>query len=446
MQSFEVNFDGLIGPTHNYSGLSRGNLASESHAAMVSHPKAAALQGIAKMRTLLQLGYQQGFLLPQVRPELGLLRQLGFSGSSNEILQAVAVEAPQLLGTVYSASSMWAANAATVTPSIDAPDGKVHFTAANLVTTVHRAIECQQTTRCLQEVFADQDYFEVHMPLTAHPVFGDEGAANHNRLCANYANGGVGLFVHGDGVTQPKRFPARQTLEASRGVARQHGVLDSSVFLQQNPDAIDGGAFHNDVVSVANGPVLFYHELAFLSDSSESAATEVAFNRIRKVVPNFNPICVPDKVVSLNDAIKSYLFNSQLLASPHGEMDEMTLIAPLECQENESVRAYLLDLSRDETQPIRDVVFVDVRQSMSNGGGPACLRLRVVLNEKQLAAVDQRFIATDAILDQLENWVIQFYRDDLSPADLKDPEFMDESLRTLKALEVTLGIEGFYPF
>ncbi|MFT4676441.1 MAG: succinylarginine dihydrolase [Patiriisocius sp.] len=441
MQSYEVNFDGLIGPTHNYSGLSPGNLASKSHADMVSHPKAAALQGIAKMRTLLQLGYKQGFLLPQIRPDLGLLRQLGFSGGASEVLQAVATEAPQLLGTVYSASSMWAANAATVTPSLDASDGKVHFTAANLVTTVHRAIECQQTTRCLQEVFADRDYFEVHMPLTAHPVFGDEGAANHNRLCANYASSGVGLFVHGDGVIQPKRFPARQTLEASRSVARQHGVLQSSVFLQQNPDAIDGGAFHNDVVSVANGPVLFYHELAFLSD-----ATEVAFKRIRQMVPNFNPICVPDNVVSLNDAIKSYLFNSQLLASPSGGMDEMTLVAPLECQENESVRAYLQYLSRDETQPIRDVVFVDVRQSMSNGGGPACLRLRVVLNEKELAAVDQRFIASDGILDELESWVNQFYRDNLSPEDLKDPEFMDQSLRALKVLELTLGIEGFYPF
>jgi len=441
MQSYEVNFDGLIGPTHNYSGLSLGNLASQSHAAMVSHPKAAALQGIAKMRTLMQLGYKQGFLLPQIRPELGLLRQLGFSGNATEVLQAVATHAPELLGTVYSASSMWAANAATVTPSIDATDGKVHFTTANLVTTVHRAIEHQQTTRCLQKVFADQDFFEVHMSLTAHPVFGDEGAANHNRLCTNYANSGVGLFVHGDGVVQPKRFPARQTLAASRSVARQHGVLESSVFLQQNPDAIDGGAFHNDVVSVANGPVLFYHELAFLSDASE-----VAFNQIRQVVPNFNPICVPDNVVSLADATKSYLFNSQLLAAPFGSMDEMTLIAPLECKQNESVRAYLQDLSSNETQPIRDVVFVDVRQSMSNGGGPACLRLRVVLNEKELAAVDQRFIASNAILDQLENWVNQFYRDNLSPGDLKDPEFMHDSFRALKALEVTLGIEGFYPF
>jgi succinylarginine dihydrolase len=438
-----VNFDGLIGPTHNYSGLSHGNLASQSHAAMVSFPKAAALQGIGKMRSLIRLGYQQGFFLPHVRPDLGVLRQLGFSGSPLQVLEKVSAEAPQLLSMVYSASSMWAANAATVTPSADAADNKVHFTAANLVTTVHRAIECHQTTHCLSTVFADTDHFEIHGPITAHPAFGDEGAANHNRLCGAYGNKGVGLFVHGDGdgLLAPTLFPARQTLEASRAVARQHGVTDDSVFLQQNPAAIDGGAFHNDVVAVSNGPVLFYHEAAFVSASASEA-----FTQIKSKVPNFKPICVPAVDVSLDDAIRSYLFNSQLLASPNGEMSVMTLIAPLECQEIESVRNFLQRLSRDESQPIRDVVFVDVRQSMSNGGGPACLRLRVVLNDAELAAVDQRFIATDSVLDALEEWVNSFYRDELHPNDLKDSVFMEESLRALKALEVAIGVPGFYRF
>ena len=437
----EVNFDGLIGPTHNYSGLSRGNIASQNHAAMVSHPKAAALQGISKMRTLKQLGYQQGFFLPQIRPDFGVLRQLGFSGTDSDILQAVSAEAPQLLSLVYSASSMWAANAATMTPSCDAPDGKVHLTAANLVTTIHRAIECVQTTHSLHQVFADPGYFQVHAPITAHAAFGDEGAANHSRLCDQYGSKGIGLFVHGDGLVMPDRFPARQTLQASRGIARQHGVLSTSVFLQQNPAAIDAGAFHNDVVAVANGPVLFYHEAAF-----QPEAQGIAFDQLRAALPGFKPICVPASRVSLEDAIRSYLFNSQLLASPGGHMDEMILVAPLECQETPAVRDYLMQLSRDHTQPIRDVVFVDVRQSMSNGGGPACLRLRVVLTDAELAAVDQRFIATDSILGQLETWVNDFYRDDLSPDDLQDPAFMDESLRALKALEVVLDLEGYYPF
>jgi succinylarginine dihydrolase len=437
---YEVNFDGLIGPTHNYSGLSAGNVASQSHAAMTSHPRDAALQGIQKMRTMLQLGYKQGFFPPQMRPDFSVLRQLGFEGDQNALLQAVSEQAPELLSTVYSASSMWAANAATVTPSTDSGDGKVHFTPANLVTTIHRAIECEQTFNTLRQVFADADKFQVHPPLTAHTMFGDEGAANHSRLALSYGEKGIGLFVYGD-PGKAERYPVRQRLQASIAVARQHGVVETSLFLQQNPVAIDAGAFHNDVVAVANGPILFHHELAF-----EKQSEETAFAALRSAVPGFKNICVPDSAVSLAEAIQTYLFNSQLLASPNGDLDEMVLLAPVECAESDAVMAYLQDLSRDETQPIRDVMFVDVRQSMSNGGGPACLRLRVLLSEAELNAVDDRFLATEAKLDALEDWIRQFYRENLNPEDLRSPEFMGEALRTFKALEVVLGLEGFYPF
>lgn len=438
-QSFEVNFDGLIGPTHNYSGLSKGNIASQSHSAMVSYPKAAALQGIQKMRMLLQLGYRQGFLPPQLRPDFSVLRQLGFEGDQAGVLNQVVSASPEMLNLVYSASSMWAANAATVTPSADSHDGKVHFTPANLVTTLHRAIESPQTFNALCQIFADAERFVVHPPIPGHAMFGDEGAANHNRLCNSYGDQGVAVFVYGD-PDEATRFPVRQRLIASEAVARQHGVLEESLFLKQNAAAIDAGAFHNDVVAVANGPVLFYHELAFDPDSEREV-----FAKLVQRIP-FKPICVPASQVSLEDAIQSYLFNSQLLAKANGELDEMVLLAPVECAENEAVMTYLQNLSRDEGQPIRDVMFVDVRQSMSNGGGPACLRLRVVLTEAEFAAVDDRFIATDSKLDELENWINQFYRDSLSPEDLQTAEFMDECYRSLKALEVVLGIEGFYPF
>ncbi len=437
--AYEVNFDGLIGPTHNYSGLSKGNIASQAHSRLVSYPRAAALQGIQKMRLLLQLGYKQGFLPPQLRPDFSIVRQLGFTGDQTQVLKDVAEQAPELLNQVYSASSMWAANAATVTPSVDAPDGKVHFTPANLVTTLHRAIEAPQTYSSLKQIFADAECFVVHAPITAHQKLGDEGAANHNRLAVAYGEPGAHVYVYGDDEAEGN-FPVRQRLLASEAVARQHGTLPDSIFLQQNPVAIEAGAFHNDVVAVANGPVLFHHELAF-----EPASQALAFGQLAQG-GNFSPVCVPDSEVSLADAIQSYLFNSQLLASASGDMTEMVLLAPTECSENEAVMAYLQKLSRDERQPIRDVMFADVRQSMSNGGGPACLRLRVVLTEAELAAVDDRFLATDSKLDDLENWVQQFYRETLSPDDLKSPEFMDECYRALKALEVVLGIEGFYPF
>ena len=53
----EINFDGIIGPSHNYAGLSYGNLAATRNAGHVSHPRAAALQGIAKMRANLDQGF-----------------------------------------------------------------------------------------------------------------------------------------------------------------------------------------------------------------------------------------------------------------------------------------------------------------------------------------------------------------------------------------------------
>ena len=73
----EINFDGIIGPSHNYAGLSLGNLASTSHRGEVSRPRAAALQGVDKMRANLALGLVQGVFVPQPRPALAWLADLG---------------------------------------------------------------------------------------------------------------------------------------------------------------------------------------------------------------------------------------------------------------------------------------------------------------------------------------------------------------------------------
>ncbi len=242
-KALEVNFDGLIGPTHNYSGLSPGNLASVNHARQASYPRAAALQGLGKMRQMVQLGYRQGILLPQVRPDLKVLRQLGFSGNDRQLLNQAAKQEPALLSMVYSASSMWAANAATVTPSSDTEDGKVHFTVANLMTNAHRAVEAPATARCLRTIFSNEDHFVVHDALPSLPIFADEGAANHNRLCGHYGDTGIGMFVYGvagssakKGTASAEKFPARQSLQASRAVARQHGVLKKNRLCSTAPD------------------------------------------------------------------------------------------------------------------------------------------------------------------------------------------------------------------
>ncbi|ASP37287.1 N-succinylarginine dihydrolase [Bacterioplanes sanyensis] len=440
MKHYEVNFDGLIGPSHHYGGLASGNLASHRNALKTSSPRQAALQGLEKMRTLIRLGYRQGFIPPQPRPALSCLRQLGFSGSDEEVIKQAGSQAPELLSMAYSASSMWAANAATVTPSSDSHDGKLHLTPANLVTTAHRSIEHPYTFAALQRIFHNPAVFSVHPALPATGAFADEGAANHGRLCSEHGQPGTGLFVWGrqrGGDTSDLNFPARQTLEASQAIARQHGVKQA-VFLQQNAAAINAGAFHNDVVAVANGPVLFYHEQAYEAESQQAA-----FAQLREL-GEFVPVCVPTAEVSLDEAIRSYLFNSQLLSGPDGDMSRMTLIAPTECQEVEAVAQYLQRLTADDSQPIRHVEFVDVRQSMSNGGGPACLRLRVLLSEKELEAVNPAFMLTEEKIDALQQWVRDHYRDSLHPLELLEPEFMHECHKAMVSLQQWLGCQDLY--
>ena len=438
----EVNFDGLVGPTHNYSGLAHGNVASMSHGGLVSNPKEGALQGLAKMKSLVDAGYAQGVLPPQQRPDVGALRDLGFSGTNSEVLQRAAAEAPQLLRAVCSASSMWTANAGTVTPSLDASDSRVHFTPANLQSSFHRYLEPQTTGRVLQAIFQDEQYFAHHPVLPATPAFSDEGAANHTRLCGEYGEPGVHLFVYGrqafGGEREPVLFPARQTLEASQAVARQHGLTDAqTVFAQQHPDAIDAGVFHNDVIAVGNGPVLLYHEMAFLDETR-------TLDELRaKMTTPLIPVRVPLEAVSIEDAVASYLFNSQLLSNPDGSM---TLVVPGECQEREAVWRTIQDFILAGNNPIGDVIVKDVKQSMRNGGGPACLRLRVVLSPSERAALTGRVLMTDTLYDDLTAWVNRHYRDRLAVDDLKDPQLAEESLAALDELTQLLKIGSVYPF
>ncbi|RUR33634.1 N-succinylarginine dihydrolase [Vreelandella nanhaiensis] len=438
----EVNFDGLVGPTHNYSGLAVGNVASMSHGGLVSNPKEGALQGLLKMKSLMEAGYAQGVLPPQQRPDIGALRDLGFSGSNHEVLARAAKEAPQLLRAVCSASSMWTANAGTVTPSLDTPDSRVHFTPANLQSSFHRFLEPQTTGRVLQAIFHSEQHFVHHPMLPATPAFSDEGAANHTRLCGEHGEPGVHLFVYGrqafGGEHEPKRYPARQTLEASQAIARQHGLSEAqTVFAQQHPDAIDAGVFHNDVIAVGNGPVLLYHEMAFLDE--EGTLEEL---RAKMATPLI-PVRVPVEAVSLEDAVASYLFNSQLLSNPDGTM---TLVVPGECQENEAVWRTIQDYLLAGNNPISEVVVKDVKQSMRNGGGPACLRLRVALSEAECAALTGRVLLTNDLYEDLTTWVNRHYRDHLTTQDLADPQLAEESLTALDELTQLLRIGSVYPF
>jgi succinylarginine dihydrolase len=439
----EFNFDGLVGPSHNYAGLSFGNVASFNNVKSASNPRQAALQGLAKMRELAARGFAQAVLPPQARPNFRLLRRLGFSGLDADVLAQAYREAPVILACAYSASPMWTANAATVSPSADTADGRVHFTAANLNNKLHRAEEHIQATRTLRALFANSDRFVVHEPLPSTPAFGDEGAANHTRFASAHGALGVEFFVYGKvefdpSAPAPKKYPARQTLEASQAIARLHG-LDSArtVFASQNPDVIDQGVFHNDVIAVGNGNVLFYHEQAF---ANEPATLDALRRALANVDADLAAVRVDTGMVPVADAVASYLFNSQLLSKPDGKM---ALVVPHECRENAAVSRFLAGLVASGG-PIDELIEFDLRQSMRNGGGPACLRLRVALTDDEAASMHQGVIMTEALYAKLVPWVERHYRDHVEPKDLADPQLAIECAAALEELERLLGLPGLY--
>ena len=389
----EINFDGLIGPSHNYAGLSIGNLASTKNAGEISRPRDAALQGVEKMRTNIRLGLTQGIFLPQWRPDAGWLSALGTDITNAD---------PHIRAAAMSASSMWAANAATVSPAADTVDGRAHLTVANLVTMPHRSHEWPQTLKQLRVAFSDRIAFTVHSPIP--PPFGDEGAANHMRMCQSHDLPGVEIFVYGAATAQ---FPARQHLEASKAVARLHQLDPAqTLFVMQSEEAIAAGAFHNDVVAVANEHVLLTHELAF-------ARKDRFYTELKEALPSAQIIEVPASAVSLADAIRSYLFNAQLVTVAEGGM---ALILPSEARDVPAVWNWLKGLAAGNG-PIRQIIPVDVHQSMANGGGPACLRLRVVADP---ANVDPCFLANEAELDQIAAIISQYWPEEIAPGDLAD--------------------------
>lgn len=444
MNFYELNMDGLVGPTHNYAGLATGNVASLNNALTTSNPQAAALQGLEKMRLLVTMGLKQGILPPHQRPNLHLLHRLGFHGTATEQITKAYKIAPELLNACYSASSMWTANAATVSSSADTQDNKVHFTAANLVSNLHRHHEAGFSRRILSFIFSDPNYFQHHLLLPKSTITSDEGAANHNRLCPSHKEPGVNLFVYGKKAIKPNTigpqiYPARQTKEASEAIARNHLLTpEQVVFACQNPEAIDKGVFHNDVISVANESVFLVHEQAFyqqkdvLKELQEKASFPLTIIELKA------------QHISIEDAVESYLFNSQLISIP--QHHEMALIAPIECQNHSRIKPCIDEIIADPTNPIAAVYYLDLKQSMRNGGGPACLRLRVPLSERELNAMHQGVLASTTLIDTLEQWVLKHYRTELKVSDLMDPQLIEESFSALDELSTILELGSIYPF
>jgi succinylarginine dihydrolase len=442
-KAVEVNFDGLVGPTHNYGGLARGNLASAANEGQASNPREAALQGLAKMRRLMALGLRQAVLPPHERPHVASLRRMGFEGNDHDVVKAAAKASPLLLANVSSASAMWTANAATVSPSADTGDGRVHLTPANLASHFHRALESETTTRVLRRIFADERRFVVH-DAVPFPTFGDEGAANHCRLTASHGERGIELFVYGRSAFEKMagaKFAGRQTMEASHIVATSHDLWrgGGAMFVKQAGKAIDAGAFHNDVVAVSNANVLMFHGEAF---EQRDALTD-GLKRAGET-RGFEPVLLEAGAdeLSLEEAVKSYLFNSQIVSLPDGGM---ALVLPHEAEETPRAKAFV-DRVLATNGPIREAHYLDLRQSMRNGGGPACLRLRVVLTEDEIAALGAGVILDETRVSALEEIVKQRYRDRLAVEDLADPSLLDEGRTALEEIGKVLELGPVHDF
>ena len=434
----ELQLDGLVGPTHHFGGLSVGNLASMTHAGWHSHPRQAARQGLAKMRQVLALGLAQAILPPLPRPDLHFLRQVGFCGSDAAVLAKAVASAPYLLSLAMSSAFMWAANAATVIPSSDSTDGRCHVVVANLAATPHRVLEGPARAAMLRHLFPDPRLVVVHDPLPPSLALSDEGAANHCRLATHHADRGWHLFVYGRAHDTPKtegprRFPARQNREASLAVARV-GHLEPScgLFARQHAPAIDAGAFHNDVVMVGDCDRLLVHERCLVEQ-------DTVMQQLCQRLPTLRVQHVSQCALSLRQAVKSYLFNSQLLRTPQGYV----LLAPMQSSSGPAARVTrrLVDAGFVER-----VLFQELDQSMAGGGGPACLRLRLPLTQQEMASIAPGVLLHEARLRQLEAWVDQHYRDTLTPRDFADPQLLRETQQALDVLTQLLDLGAIYPF
>ncbi len=438
---YEVNFDGLVAPNHNYAGLAPGNLASDLNRHRTAFPRQAALQGLKKMALLKKLGLKQAVVPPQTRPDFKALKKLGYSGNEKKIIDKLFQQDSKLLAQFYSASAMWVANCATISPSIDTKDGKVHITPANLISNFHRSIEANNSYQFLKFVFNDPHKFTVHPPLSEK--FPDEGAANHCRLTTNHSKSGIELFVFGKGNDQPQatKFPARQNQNASKKIITNHKLSNkNSILAQQSIKAIDAGVFHNDVISTANENLFLFHEYTFENQKEIKKILTDSFKQLLE--EELVMVEISERELKLEEAISTYLFNSQIVTLPD---NSMTLIAPLECQENPATEKIISSLISKDLR-LNKVIYTDLRQSMQNGGGPACLRWRAPLTANELNSIHQGILLDDKLELKLEKWIHKNYREELSPKDLGDYHLVDEIRTALDELTQILKLGSFYDF
>jgi succinylarginine dihydrolase len=436
----EIQIDGLIGPTHHFGGLGVGNVASQQNQWQVSHPRSAALEGLAKMERVASLGVPQFFLPPLARPDWKLLEQHGYCGDRGDILKRCGDENPRLLSAAYSSSFMWTANAATTASGVETQDGRSHAVIANLSASLHRSIEAHERWRQFQAWTEGVAGIEIHGPLDSDPVLRDEGAANHMRLCSVTGNGpGLHLFVHEpvsrfEQLVAPK-FCSRQGKQASERVADLLRVPEKRrFFLEQTQSAIDAGVFHNDVIATSHRHLLLCHEDAFVDQHPCIMRIKEAF--AGSTGEALHVIEVSRSELPLDEAVRTYLFNSQIVTGSDGCMH---LICPRQCAESEATKSLIDAWIADASNPIQDVAYIPLSESMANGGGPACLRLRWTLPESVLEGPMSVWRWTPERGERIRSWIASNYPDRVQFEDFRRLEFAERGLAAVEVFPFARG-------
>jgi succinylarginine dihydrolase len=436
----EINLDGLIGPTHHFGGLGVENKASEQSQFQSSNPRGAALEGLNKMELVAGLGVPQFYLPPPSRPAWDWLATLGFRGTPRDILKRCYEEAPRLLSAAFSSSFMWTANAATFAASCDSDSGDAVFKVANLSANLHRSIEATEREAQLRLMFRNVPRVRIEEPLFGSSPLRDEGAANVMRLCARDGSQGVYVFVYGEDESAKqsivRRRKPRQTRLACELVARSLGLQTSDIVMAcQTVEAIDAGVFHNDVIATSHESLLLYHESAFQESErviqaiqeryAQRTGQELKPREIRNPTRERGELisfCVRNSELTLTEAVDSYLFNSQIVTDREGQW---RMIAPDQCRRSSSVQNVLRRLQATVPQ-LAGIEYVSLDQSMANGGGPACLRLRASLTADQLHSMETAMRIDAESIDRLAGLIKSRYPEKLNLGDLAEYDFARE--------------------
>lgn len=428
----EINIDTLVGPTHHFGGLGVGNIASQLHAYRTSRPREAALEGLRKAALIASLGVPQYLFLPPARPRLNWLKELGLGVDSSEQLSAALHTAPRAFSAAFSSAFMWAANMATVSAACDCRDRRLHITPANLISSWHRAGEAAERISDLNRLLGSLDNCTLHPPLSPIVPLRDEGAANHMRLCEATGKIGFNIFVYGDDSQldfHDWKFLPRQTLDACQAIARRHQLdPQRTFFLQQHPAAISAGVFHNDVIAASLGSLLIHHELAFRDAERQLQRLDESFRQATGT-PLLR-IEIQSSDLPLDAAVRSYFFNSQIV-TPRGpatssHSPRMVLISPRQCSKIASTQRLIERLIASSENPIEEVHYVSLEQSMAGGGGPACLRLRVPLAQGEIERLPSQLRLGPRLEERLAAAIERWYPESLELADLCDPAYARE--------------------